>query len=97
MKPAEVAIIGVLGLLLWSEWQDWRLNQNDSIELAYKGAPTISLWQCGQLKQKMMDLTEHSAEVQFQFRGQDLVEVNRYLEREWQQQGCEQLLAQQGY
>lgn len=97
MKPAEVAIIGVLGLLLWSEWQDWRLNQNDSIEPAYKGAPTISLWQCGQLKQKMMDLTEHSAEVQFQFRGQDLVEVNRYLEREWQQQGCEPLLTQQGY
>lgn len=45
----------------------------------------------------MMDVTEHSAEVQFQYRGQDLTQVNRYLEREWQQQGCEQLLLQQGY
>ena len=97
MKPAEMAVLGVLGLLLWSEWQDWQLNQGDSISLAYQGVPTVSLWQCGLLKQKMADLTEHSAAVQFQFRGQDLVEVNRYLEREWQQQGCEPLLTQQGY
>ena len=97
MKLADVAVLSVLGLLAWSQWQEWRLNRDDAITLAYQGVPVVSLWQCGLLKQKMADLTEHSAAVQFQFRGQDLVEVNRYLEREWQQQGCEQLLAQQGY
>lgn len=97
MKLAEIAVLSVLGLLLWSQWQEWQLNQGDAIELAYRGAPVVSLWQCGQLKQKMADVTDHSAEALFQFRGQSQAEVNRYLQREWRQQGCEQLLTQQGY
>jgi hypothetical protein len=97
MKLAEVALLSVLGLLLWSQWQEWKLNQGDAIELAYQGAPVVSLWQCGQLKQKMANLTDVSAELPFQFRGQSPAEVERYLQREWRQQGCEQLLAQQGY
>ena len=97
MKLAEVAILSVLSLLLWSEWQEWRLNQNDAIELAHQGAPTVTLWQCSQLKQKMADLTNHSAELQLQYRGQSLSDVSHYLQREWRQQGCEQLLTQQGY
>ncbi|MGY4105986.1 hypothetical protein MNZ22_03220 [Aeromonas encheleia] len=97
MKLAEIAVLSVLGLLIWSEWQEWRLNQHDAIALAYQGVPTVSLWQCGQLRQKMADLTEHSAEMQFQYRGQSLSDVSHYLQREWRQQGCEQLLTQQGY
>ena len=97
MKPAEMAVLGVLGLLLWSEWQDWQLNQGDSISLAYQGVPTVSLWQCGTLKQRIADLNQHSAEVQFQYRGQNMADVSHYLEREWKQAGCEQLLVQQGY
>lgn len=95
MKLAEVAILSVLGLLLWSQWQEWQLNRNDAIEFAYPGTPTSSLWQCGQLKQKMADLAEHSAEMQYQYRGQGLADLDRYLKKEWRLQGCEQLIAQQ--
>lgn len=96
MKLAEVAILSVLGLLAWSQWQEWQLNQNDSIDLAYKGMPpTVSLWQCGQLKQKMSALAEQSAEMQYQFRGQALADMDRYLHKEWRLQGCEQLTEQQ--
>ena len=97
MKLADVAVLSVLGLLAWSQWQEWRLNQNDAITLAYQGVPVVSLWQCGQLKQKMADLTGHAAELQPQYRGQSLDEISRYLQREWRKQGCELLLTQQGY
>ncbi|WP_421240663.1 hypothetical protein [Aeromonas enteropelogenes] len=97
MKPAEVVMIGITGILLWSEWQDWQLNRDDAIELAYKGAPAVSVWQCGTLKQRMADIDAHRADIQFQYRGQDMTEVTHYLQREWKQMGCEQLLMQQGY
>ena len=61
MKLAEIAILSVLGLLAWTQWQEWQLNRNDAITLAYQGVPVVSLWQCGQLKQKMADLTDHAA------------------------------------
>ncbi|MEG0007543.1 hypothetical protein ACW5XF_02185 [Aeromonas lusitana] len=95
MKLAEVAILSVLGLLGWSQWQEWRLNQGDAIELAYQGAPTVGLWQCGQLKQKMAQLAEHSTEMQYQFRGQALTDLDRYLHKEWRLQGCDQLITPQ--
>ncbi|WP_338891233.1 hypothetical protein [Aeromonas rivipollensis] len=97
MKLADIAVLSALGLLAWSQWQEWRLNQNDAITLAYQGVPVVSLWQCGQLKQKMADLTGHAAELQPQYRGQSLDEISHYLQREWRKQGCELLLTQQGY
>ncbi|WP_257498033.1 hypothetical protein [Aeromonas media] len=60
MKLAEIAVLSVLGLLAWTQWQEWQLNRNDAITLAYQGVPVVSLWQCGQLKQKMADLTDHT-------------------------------------
>lgn len=95
MKLAEVAILGVLALLIRAQWQEWELNRNDAIEIAYHGAPTVSLWQCGQLKQKMGQLGEHSAEMQYQFRGQAIADLERYLQKEWRLQGCDQLIADQ--
>ena len=97
MKLAEIAVLSVLGLLAWTQWQEWQLNRNDAITLAYQGVPVVSLWQCGQLKQKMADLTDHAAELQLQYRGQSLDEISHYLQREWRHQGCELLLTQQGY
>ncbi|WP_236544907.1 hypothetical protein [Aeromonas media] len=45
----------------------------------------------------MADLTDHAAELQLQYRGQSLDDISHYLQREWRHQGCELLLAQQGY
>ncbi|MGE6232900.1 hypothetical protein [Aeromonas media] len=97
MKLADIAVLSVLGLLAWSQWQEWRLNRDDAITLAYQGVPVVSLWQCGQLKQRMAYLTEHAAELQRQSRGSSLDEMSHHLQREWRQQGCELLLTQQGY
>ena len=66
MKLAEIAILSVLGLLAWTQWQEWQLNRNDAITLVYQGVPVVSLWQCGQLKQKMADLTDHATAEAFE-------------------------------
>lgn len=95
MKLAEVALMSVLGLLLWSQWQEWQLNKNDVIELAQHRGPVISPWQCGLLKQKMLDLSAQGNGQQFQTRGEAPGEESYYLQREWRQQGCEQISAKQ--
>lgn len=47
MKLADAALLGALGVLAWSQWQEWRLNRDDAIDIPYHGVPTASLWQCG--------------------------------------------------
>ena len=49
MKLADAALLGALGVLAWSQWQEWRLNRDDAIDIPYHGVPTASLWQCGLL------------------------------------------------
>lgn len=95
MKLADVAILSVLGLLAWSQWQEWQLNREDAIDIAYHGTPSPSLWQCALLTQRMTALTEHGGELAFQFRGEALTDMEHYLRREWQRQGCEQLTGSQ--
>ena len=69
MRLADVALLSVLGLLAWSQWQEWRLNRTDAIDIAYHGVPTVSLWQCAILTQRMTALAEHGGELAFRFRG----------------------------
>lgn len=97
MKLSEVALLVLMIALTRAQLEEWQLNRDDAIVLAERGVPTVSLWQCGTLKQRIADLNQHSAEVQFQYRGQNMADVSHYLEREWKQAGCEQLLVQQGY
>ena len=97
MKLTEVAMLALMAALSWTQLEEWQLNRDDAIVLSEPGVPTVSLWQCGALKQRIADLSQHSAEVQFQYRGQNMADVSHYLEREWKQAGCEQLLVQQGY
>lgn len=97
MKLPEVALLVLMVALTRAQLEEWQLNRDDAIVLAERGVPTVSLWQCGTLKQRMADLGHQSAELQFQYRGQNMADVSHYLEREWKQAGCEQLLVQQGY
>ncbi|MFB2866458.1 hypothetical protein [Aeromonas sp. MdU4] len=97
MKLSEVTLLVVMVALTRAQLEEWQLNREDAIVLAERGVPTVSLWQCGTLKQQIADLSQRSAEVQFQYRGQNMADVSHYLEREWKQAGCEQLLLQQGY
>ena len=97
MKLSEVALLVLMVALTRAQLEEWQLNREDAIVLTERGVPTVSLWQCGTLKQRMADLNQHSAEVQFQYRGQNMADVSHYLEQEWKQAGCEQLLVQQGY
>ena len=97
MKLAEVALLVLMLALTKAQIDEWQLNQGDAIVLARQGPTTVSLWQCGTLKQQMADLTQYSAESQFQNRGQNVDEVNHYLERQWREAGCEQLMLQQSY
>ncbi|MGL5040606.1 hypothetical protein [Aeromonas sobria] len=97
MKLTEVAMLALMAALSWTQLEEWQLNRDDAIVLAERGVPTVSLWQCGALKQQMADLNQRNTEVQFQYRGQNMADVSHYLEREWKQAGCEQLLVQQGY
>ncbi|MCF3097513.1 hypothetical protein EHZ86_09340 [Aeromonas australiensis] len=97
MKPPELALLVLMVALARAQLEEWQLNREDAILLAGRGVPTVSLWQCGSLKQRIAALNQHSAEVQFQYRGQNMADVIHYLEREWKQAGCEQLLVQQGY
>lgn len=97
MKLPEVALLVLMIALTRAQLEKWQLNLEDVIVLAEQGVPTVSLWQCGTLKQRTADLSQHSTEVQFQYRGQNMTDVSHYLEREWKQADCEQLLVQQGY
>ncbi|MFQ2444532.1 hypothetical protein ACK307_08845 [Aeromonas caviae] len=94
MRLADVALLSVLGLLAWSQWQEWRLNRADAIDIAYHGVPTVSLWQCAILTQRMTALAEHGGELAFRFRGEALIEVEHHLHKEWQRQGCDRLAEQ---
>ncbi|WP_270805275.1 hypothetical protein [Aeromonas sp. QDB56] len=35
MKLADAALLGALGVLAWSQWQEWRLNRDDAIDIPY--------------------------------------------------------------
>lgn len=62
MKLADAALLGALGVLAWSQWQEWRLNRDVAIDIPYHGVPTASLWQCGLLIKEMAALAEQVGE-----------------------------------
>ncbi|MGL4250727.1 MAG: hypothetical protein ACRCR1_08905 [Aeromonas sp.] len=97
MKLAEVTLLVLMVALVHAQLEEWQLNREDAIVLAKQGASTVSLWQCGALKQRMATIQQQSAELQFQYRGQNMADLSNYLEQEWKQTGCEQLLVKQGY
>ena len=69
MKLADAALLGALGVLAWSQWQEWRLNRDDAIDIPYHGVPTASLWQCGLLIKEMAALAEQGGEERSGSRG----------------------------
>ncbi|MFM5685808.1 hypothetical protein ACET70_13065 [Aeromonas caviae] len=39
MKLVDAVLLGALGVLAWSQWQEWRLNRDDAIDIPYHGVP----------------------------------------------------------
>ncbi len=33
MKLVDAVLLGALGVLAWSQWQEWRLNRDDAIDI----------------------------------------------------------------
>ncbi|MGL4932844.1 MAG: hypothetical protein ACRC4P_05840 [Aeromonas sp.] len=97
MKLTEITLLVLMIALSWAQLEEWQLNRSDAIVLTEQRQPTINFWQCGALKQQLANINQRNAEWLFQYRGQNTAEMNHYLERQWQQTGCEQLLAQQEY
>lgn len=95
MKLPEVALLVLMVALTRAQLEEWQLNRDDAIVLAGQGSPTVTLWQCSVLTQRMADLNVQSAEVAFQNRGENMRDLSHYLEREWKQAGCERLLTRQ--
>lgn len=93
MKVGKLMILALLALLAHGEWQQWRGNLDDRITFADKGVPSVSLWQCGLLRQQMAELEERRAPGSFMPR-QERTSLHRYLAGKWQTLGCEFLLDQ---
>ncbi|WP_139737442.1 hypothetical protein [Aeromonas caviae] len=73
MKLADAALLGALGVLAWSQWQEWRLNRDDAIDIPYHGVPTASLWQCGLLIKEMAALAEQGGRREVRIQGRGIV------------------------
>ncbi|MBS4713935.1 hypothetical protein [Aeromonas caviae] len=91
MKLADAVLLGALGVLAWSQWQEWRLNRDDAIDIPYHGVPTASLWQCGLLIKEMAALAEQGGEERSGSRGEALAEMDQHLHKTWQREGCSRL------
>jgi hypothetical protein len=83
MKLADAALLGALGVLAWSQWQEWRLNRDDAIDIPYHGVPTASLWQCGQLIKEMAALAEQGAK-RVRIQGRGIGRDGSHLHKTWQ-------------
>lgn len=70
MKLVDAVLLGALGVLAWSQWQEWRLNRDVAIDIPYHGVPTASLWQCGLLIKEMAALAEQEGEERSGSRGE---------------------------
>lgn len=91
MKLADAALLGALGVLAWSQWQELRLNRDVAIDIPYHGVPTASLWQCGLLIKEMAALAEQGGEERSGSRGEALAEMDLHLHKTWQREGCSRL------
>ncbi|MGL5525311.1 MAG: hypothetical protein ACRDCY_16225 [Aeromonas veronii] len=69
MRPIEVTLLILMIALTRAQLEEWQLNREDAIVLAERGVPTVSLWQCGTLKQRIADLSQHSARCSFNIEG----------------------------
>lgn len=93
MKVGKLMILALLALLAHGEWQQWRGNLDDRITFADKGVPSVSLWQCGLLRQQMAELEERRMPAS-SMPQQEAESLQHYLVGKWQTLGCEFLLDQ---
>ena len=91
MKLADAALLGALGVLAWSQWQEWRLNRDDAIDIPYHGVPTARPGQSGLVVKEMAALAEQGGEERSGSRGEALAEMDQHLHKTWQREGCSRL------